>query len=143
MHAIKQLNKNKNKNDLEGYVINTILDYVDLDDEVKEYNDLEEREELIEEERLEELKELINEGVGRFFIDLWQCGCEGGFISELIYSNDAEAFFDKYQEDIEELKEEYENMTGEAMRIKGNIKNWLAWFGFEAMAKQIEDNLNI
>ena len=101
-------------NDLEKNVIDYILNYYNDDEEIK-----------------------------CFFSDLSISGCSGGMISSLIYYKDTHKFFDLYQGEIEELKEEMESSLGEPLNIKGDIKNWLAWFGFEEMAKHIANELNL
>ncbi len=72
-----------------------------------------------------------------FFDDLLQHGCISGMVSQLIYYTDTHAFYDKHYEEIEELRTEYEESTGEALEIKNNLKNYLAWFSFEQVAFQL------
>jgi len=78
-----------------------------------------------------------------WFEDVLRHGCSGGFISELIYYKDTYAFFDKYYEDIEELRIEAEENIGAPLDLKDNLKNTLAWFGFEETAFQISNELEL
>ena len=70
----------------------------------------------------------------QLFIDLQSCGCVGGTVSSLIYYTDTNTFFDKHFAEIEELRKEYEDSTGEPIRINGDLKNFFAWFAFEETA---------
>lgn len=79
----------------------------------------------------------------QMFTDLSQCGCQSGLIGSLIYYHDTARFFDCHYDDIEELREEYEANTGEPLRIKGDLKNWLAWFGFEETGYQLANELGL
>ena len=115
MKLKKQLERIKEStdNELEKWVIEEIIDGRESDEEIK-----------------------------TFFEDLRVSGCKGGMISELIYYSDTHKFFDEFQGEIEELKEEMEDSMGEPLQIKGDVKNWLAWFGFEEMAFKIENNIS-
>ena len=77
------------------------------------------------------------EAINGFFTDLFRCGCVSGMVGGLIYYHDTHAFFDRHYQEIEELREEYEEMCGEPLRIEYNLKNHLAWFGFEWVAQQL------
>ena len=72
-----------------------------------------------------------------FFSDLQQHGCISGMISPLIYYTDTHKFYDKHYDEIEELREQYEDNIGESIKIKGDLKNFLAWFAFEETAYQL------
>jgi hypothetical protein len=69
-----------------------------------------------------------------FFTDLQSCGCASGFVGSLIYFADTHAFYDRHYDEIEELREAYEVDTGEAIRIRSDLKNFYAWFAFEEVA---------
>lgn len=80
----------------------------------------------------------------QMFADLMQCGCQSGLIGSLIYYRDTHSFFDCYYDEIEELREEYEDSLGEPLRINGDLKNWLAWFAFEETAfRMANDELGL
>ncbi len=64
-------------------------------------------------------------------------------ISFLIYYVDIHAFFDKHYKEIEELREDYQYPVGEQLQIKGDLKNFLAWFAFEEIAWSIAQELNL
>lgn len=91
----------------------------------------------------EEALEYTEDQPTSLFHDLARCGCKCGTVRDLIYYYDTRAFFDLYYEDIEWLREEYEESTGESIRIVGDLKNWLAWFAFEETAFQIANELEI
>jgi len=58
-------------------------------------------------------------------------------VGKLIYYKDTHAFYDKYYAEIEVLREEYEELIGEPLNIKNDLKNFLAWFAFEQVAYQL------
>jgi len=72
-----------------------------------------------------------------FFKDLLQHGCISGMVGKLIYYKDTHTFYDKHYAEIEELREEYEESTGEPLKIPSDLKNFLAWFSFEQVAYQL------
>jgi hypothetical protein len=81
--------------------------------------------------------------IADFFKDLLQNGCSCGMISSLIYYRDTEKFFDTHYEEIMELKTEFEESTGEVMQIPHQLKNYLAWFGFEQTAYQLVNEIGL
>jgi len=90
------------------------------------------------------LKLVANEALDRdesdlenWFMDLFTHGCQSGMVSFLIYYTDTNNFFDKYYDEIMELKVEYEENTGLAMTIPYQLKNHLAWFSFEQSAYKL------
>jgi hypothetical protein len=78
-----------------------------------------------------------------FFTDLAQNGCQSGMVTQLIYYADTAKFYDKYYDQIEELREDYEEMTGTVLEPKGDLKNWYAWFAFEETAFQLAAELEL
>ncbi|MCE2522931.1 MAG: hypothetical protein J4F49_06905 [Rhodobacteraceae bacterium] len=65
-------------------------------------------------------------------------------IGSLIYYTDTHAFFDHFHDEIEELREQYEDELGEPLRISGDLKNWLAWLEFEGLAyHMVNDDLGL
>ena len=66
-----------------------------------------------------------------FFSDLLQHGCVSGMVSSLVYYADTHAFFDQYYSAIEALRDDVEHNLGEPLQIKGDLKNFMAWFAFE------------
>jgi hypothetical protein len=75
-----------------------------------------------------------------WFTDLLEHGCQSGMIGGLIYYYDTAKFYDKHYDEIEELREEYEEDFGAPLTIKGDLKNWFAWFAFEETARKIFEN---
>ena len=84
-----------------------------------------------------------SENIYGFFHDLLNYGCVSGMVSSLIYYADTEKFFDEHYEEIMELKEDYEQSTGEAMSIPFQLKNHLAWFAFEQTAYDLADLIGL
>jgi hypothetical protein len=69
--------------------------------------------------------------------NILQFGCASGCVSEMIYCTDTHKFFDEHYYEIEEIREDWEFQTGASLDIKGDIKNYLAWFAFEHVVYQI------
>ncbi len=78
-----------------------------------------------------------------FFTDLLNHGCVSGMVSSLIYYTDTHAFFDKYYEEIEDLRCEYEEETGVQINLQHDLKNFLAWFAFEETAYRLANELEL
>ena len=78
-----------------------------------------------------------------FFKDLLNHGCVSGMVWSLIYFTDTHAFFDKHYDEIEAIREEFEDGTGLPLTIKGDLKNFLAWFAFEETAYRIAVELEL
>ena len=95
--------------------------------------------------RAEVAKEALDYGcdIEIFFSDLLQHGFQSGMIGKLIYYCDTHKFFDKYYNEIEELRCELEESFGSPLQPKGDLKNWFAWMAFEETARIIADELAI
>jgi len=78
-----------------------------------------------------------------WFSDLYQGGCASGFIGSLIYYSDTNNFFDKHYDEINELRNDFEESIGEPLKIEGDLKNYLAWLAFEEVARQLASELEI
>ena len=78
-----------------------------------------------------------------FFTDLLNHGCVSGMVGTLIYYVDTHSFFDKHYGEIETLREDYEDNIGEVLAIKGDLKNFMAWFAFEEVAFRIASDKGI
>lgn len=86
------------------------------------------------------VREIIEEGLQEnptWVDDLLQYGCQSGMVGELVYYNQTHEWFDTYYNEIMELVEEYEEMTGEKLHWEGDLKNWLAWFSFEQTVRRM------
>ena len=83
------------------------------------------------------------ENVKYFFNDLMQGGCSSGFIGDLIYYKDTHNFFDRFYDEIEELRKEYQQETGCELHPLGDLKNWFAWFSFEETAFRIAGKIGL
>lgn len=86
---------------------------------------------------------LYRDDVEMFFQDVVYCGCSGGLIGGLVHYADTHEFFDRFYKEIDEIREEYEDSVGEPIRIKGDMKNFFAWFAFEETAYQIANELGL
>lgn len=78
-----------------------------------------------------------------WMVDLLRHGCASGMVPGLIYYVDTHLFFDRHYYEIEDLRQEYEDMTGFPLHIKDDLKNELAWFAYEETARLIADKLGI
>lgn len=106
MNTIKeQLQGMETDNELKQYVIDYYIDNYENDEDLK--------------------KEME---------DLQQYGCVSGMVSGLVYYNHTYAFYDKFYDEIEEMRIEWEEQTGEAIKVGNNLKNFFAWFAFEQTA---------
>lgn len=92
-----------------------------------------------------------------FIKEILEHGCQSGIVGALIYYKDTNEFYDKYEDEIEDLLEEYQNSCGYSNRMEaisnlngasdvGNImqeKNLLAWMGFEEMVRLIAEEIGV
>jgi len=86
---------------------------------------------------------LDHESFSCFFNDLAAHGCRSGMVGSLIYYNQTHQFFDIYYEQINDLRLEFEESTGEPVNLGSDLKNTLAWFSFEEIANQLANELEI
>lgn len=102
-NVIEELKKLEFSSDLRAYVVQYLLDYDDSG------------------------KEILNH-----ITDILEYGCSSGVVSELIYYEDTHAFFDRFYDDIEDLRvTSYEYDSNLPFLSDADLKNTLAWFGFE------------
>lgn len=73
--------------------------------------------------------------------DVFEFGCVAGTVSRLVYYTDTRAFFDQHYFEIEDLRKEYEENMGVPFDIKGDLKNFYAWFAYETEAERIYESL--
>ena len=68
-----------------------------------------------------------------FFNDLQNGGCISGMIGEFIYNSDCKAFYVKHIDDLEEMKEDLEEQTGEPIANRHSLPHYtfLCWLCFE------------
>ncbi len=76
-----------------------------------------------------------------FIQDVLHWGCKSGIVSSLIYYSDTHKFFDQYYQDIENLRTECD--IDPLTYNTGDLKNFLAWFGFEETLYRIATKLGI
>ena len=98
--------------------------------------------------------ENYDDGIWGFIKDLRQGGCISGLVGSLIYYSDTIEFYDKFENEIQELIDNYTQEFGYNNRLEfisslngsenvyGNeqLKNLLAWFAFEETAFHLFDN---
>ena len=75
--------------------------------------------------------------------DLMQYGCVSGMVGDLIYYSDTYEFYDDHYSDIEDLRCELEEETGETLKPDGDLKNWYAWLAFEETARKLAGEIGI
>lgn len=69
--------------------------------------------------------------------DVVDYGCITGLVGHLIYYRDTHRFFDEHYDEIEALREEYEDSTGLMLEVKDDLKNFLAWFAYEETVRAV------
>ena len=84
-----------------------------------------------------------NEEIENLFKDLSHGGCQNGTINTLIYYNQTQEFFNKFQDEIFELVDELEEEYGEPLKIKSPKSNYYAWLGFEETAYRIASEIGV
>lgn len=89
------------------------------------------------------LEALEYDNVKNFFLDIMNNGCITGMVSSLIYYQDTHIFFDTHYSQIEELRSYFEDDMGGKIKIIGDLKNTLAWFGFEETAYKMSQELGL
>ena len=90
-----------------------------------------------------------------FISDLFNSGCVSGMVSELVYYKDTNAFYDKYENEIEDLISDgmsnfviesrplfIESLNGSAENLRQE-KNLLSWFAFEETIRSLNDEFKI
>lgn len=78
-----------------------------------------------------------------WFHGLAEHGCISGWVGKLVWYTDTHAFFDEHYAEIEDIREQYEDNIGEALRINGDLKNFLAWFSFEETAYRMAEEMGL
>lgn len=69
------------------------------------------------------------------FNDLLTYGTNNGSISRLVYY--ADDFYDENYNEIEELRKDREESTGEPLQIEGDLKDFFARFAYEETARRL------
>ena len=70
--------------------------------------------------------------------DILQYGCKCGCVPEMVFYSDTRDFFDRHYDEIDEIRQDWEDNIGQPIEIKGDLKNFLSWFAFEHTAWKIE-----
>ena len=79
-----------------------------------------------------------------FFKDLLEHGCQSWMVSSLIYYNDTHAFYDKYYDEIEDIRCQLANDGIEVNFPEcSDMKNFFAWLSFEQKAYELSNELGM
>lgn len=81
-------------------------------------------------------KEVISEILDQedsiqFVKELTEYGCASGAVPSLIYYHDTHAFYDNHYNEIEEIRNELQEIGGLKLPINTDLKNHFAWLAFE------------
>lgn len=79
--------------------------------------------------------------------DLMNGGCSSGFIGKLIYTKDAQKYYDKHYDAVEDIISDLEESIGQSIdasnKSKIDHKTFRAWVAFEEMARNISQEIDI
>lgn len=111
----------------------------------KKLESLREKDNKLKDYVIDEVLDLYDdyEDIRDWFEDLSRGGCASGMVSGLIYYEDTHKLNDEFYDEIEELRHEWKDNTGEELKPQNDLKNWFAWFAFEETAYRIGRELNI
>lgn len=85
---------------------------------------------------------LEHDSIDGFFKDLAKGGCMSGMVNSLIYYADTHAFYDRFYDEIEDIR--LELVSQELMgQVADDWKNHMAWLAFEQTAWDIANELGI
>lgn len=108
-----------------------------------------ELEKLLEENQGTIVAEVIQEALDsrfenpiQFFEDLFQHGCQSGMISSLIRYTDTHKFYDKYYNEIEDIRYELQE-EWILPQVQSDLKNHYAWLSFEHRAYEVYNQLEM
>lgn len=73
--------------------------------------------------------------------DLEYHGCVSGMVSDLIYYNDTLRFFADHEQEILYLAKEYDFHPSIVALGETGVKNSLAWFAFETLAREVFESM--
>jgi len=79
-----------------------------------------------------------------FFEDVLQHGCQWGTVSSMIYYTDTHTFYDKFYNEIEDIRLELQEewiIWNEP--IDSDLKNYYAWLAYEHVAYNIYNQLDM
>ncbi len=83
------------------------------------------------------------EDPAQYLKEVLQHGCQSGIVSGLIYYHDTKRFYIDNIDEIEDIKNEFEDSIGEPIKIGTPMYNWLSWFAYEETARKIADKVGI
>lgn len=78
------------------------------------------------------------------FFEDFEHGCASGVVSGLIEYEDTHAFFDRFYNEIEELRKDFEEEPQNFLHPGDqDLKTFFAWFAFEKVADDLVNKLEI
>ena len=137
------INFQKNLLKMENKILKKLTDKIEEEEGLREFV----INELIDIETDEEIKGFVG--------DTLQHGCQSGIVSSLIYYKDTNDFFDKFENEIEDLitqNMEEQGIKTRPLFIEGlngsaenqtQEKNLLCWFVFEETLREINQEFKI
>ncbi len=96
---------------------------------------------------LNNIDDLTDDEIKAGFKDFMRYGCASGMVRELTHYHDTAAFYKRHFEEIHALIEQDRKEAGvsplRALANKSPLYNWLAWYAFEKIIRNIADLLGI
>lgn len=83
--------------------------------------------------------------INSYMTDVLEHGCISGCVGSLIYYKDTRAFYDRFYNEIEDLRYNMSQDIGEDINPPSDqdSKNWLAWFGYEKTMRELVSEVGI
>ena len=78
-----------------------------------------------------------------FFEYLFRYGCINGAVQSLIFYTSTHTFYDTYYDEIEEIRQDFEENIGQPIKIQGDYKNFMTWFAFEQTAYKLCNEIGL
>ena len=87
------------------------------------------------------LDEKDDAAVLQYMNDVVAYGCVFGVIRSLVHYSDTYSFFDKFYFEIEELRSDWQEISGEVLEIKYNLKDYLALWAYIEVVNELLNEL--
>ena len=85
-----------------------------------------------------EILDCYSDNIVGFFVEL----AENGYVlSTFLFEGATHKFFDKYYQEIEKLRHDYEKKNHKPLTIEEDLKDSMAWFAYKTIAFQIAKEL--
>jgi 4-hydroxyphenylpyruvate dioxygenase-like putative hemolysin len=94
---------------------------------------------------IEDILEQDEDYMQSYMEDVQRHGCISGMVGSLIYYGDTHAFYDKYYDEIEDLRQDMLEQGIDFLEyIKENdFKNHMAWMAYEETMRQVSEELEV